>query len=52
MVRCSCVQADPQSGTRLITDEHLSLLVELNVSYRLMVEDTRGMPSSEEKVRV
>ena len=51
MVRCNCVQPDPRSGTRLINDEHLSLSVEFNTSYRLTVEDTKGMPPSEKKVR-
>lgn len=51
VVRCNCVQPDPRSGTRLINDEHLSLYIEFNTSYRLTVEDTRGMPPSERKVR-
>ena len=50
-MRCNCVQSDPRSGTRLINDEHLSLYIEFNTSYRLTVEDTRGMPPSERKVR-
>ena len=51
MVRCNCVQPDARSGTRLVNDEHISLYVEFNTSYRLTVEDTRGMPASEKKVR-
>lgn len=44
-------QADPQSGTRLVTDDALSVYVEFNTSYRLQVEDTVNMPLSEKKVR-
>ena len=51
VVRCNCVQPDARSGTRLVNDEHISLYVEFNTSYRLTVEDTRGMPASEKKVR-
>ena len=51
VVRCNCVQPDPRSGTRLINDEHISLYIEFNTSYRLTVEDTKGMPASEKKVR-
>ena len=50
VVRCNCVQPDARSGTRLVNDEHISLYVEFNTSYRLTVEDTRGMPASEKKV--
>lgn len=49
IVRCGCVQADPQSGTRLVTDDALSVYVEFNTSYRLQVEDTVNMPLSEKK---
>ena len=51
VVRCNCVQPDPRSGTRLVNDEHISLYVEFNTSFRLTVEDTKGMPPSEKKVR-
>ena len=50
VVRCNCVQPDARSGTRRVNDEHISLYVEFNTSYRLTVEDTRGMPASEKKV--
>ena len=36
----------------MINDEHISLYVEFNTSYRLTVEDTKGMPPSEKKVLV
>lgn len=51
MVRCSCVQSDPQAGTHIVTDDTLSLYVEFNVSYRLTVTDTAAMPPNEAKVR-
>lgn len=47
----SALQADPQSGTQLVSDEALSLYVEFNVAYRLNVADTTYMPASEAKVR-
>ncbi|KAG2422970.1 hypothetical protein HXX76_015641 [Chlamydomonas incerta] len=49
IVRCGCVQSDPQAGTRLVTDDALSLYMEFNVSYRLTVEDTVNMPQSEQR---
>eukprot|EP00798_Chlamydomonas_sp_ICE-L_P001351 gene1351-32713_t len=49
IVRCSVLQADPRTGTRMINDEYVSLYVEFNTAYRLTVEDTRGMPASEQK---
>ncbi|KAG2426707.1 hypothetical protein HYH02_014747 [Chlamydomonas schloesseri] len=49
IVRCGCVQSDPQAGTRLVTDDALSLYIEFNVSYRLTVEDTINMPQSEQR---
>ncbi|GFR45431.1 hypothetical protein Agub_g6810, partial [Astrephomene gubernaculifera] len=49
VVRCGCVQSDPQAGTRLVSDEALSLFVEFNVSYRLSVMDTLNMPQNEGK---
>ncbi|GFH10542.1 uncharacterized protein HaLaN_05871, partial [Haematococcus lacustris] len=45
--RCSCVQPDPGTGTRLVNDEALSLYIELNTSHRLDVADTKNMPPSE-----
>ncbi|GIL65402.1 hypothetical protein Vafri_19136 [Volvox africanus] len=49
IVRCGCVQSDPQAGTRLVTDDALSVFVEFNISYRLAVQDTVNMPQSEQK---
>ncbi|KAF5843394.1 hypothetical protein DUNSADRAFT_16893 [Dunaliella salina] len=49
VVRCSEMQADPRIGARIIDDSTLSLYVELNVSYRLDIADTKTMPSSEHK---
>jgi hypothetical protein len=43
-------QADPQAGTRLASEDALSVYIELNVSYRLTVEDTVAMPTSETRV--
>lgn len=51
IVRCSCNQPDMRSGSIAVSEENLSLLVELNVSYRLAVTDTAGMPKNEAKVR-
>ncbi|GIM08711.1 hypothetical protein Vretimale_12708 [Volvox reticuliferus] len=49
IVRCGCVQSDPQAGTRLVTDDTLSVFIEFNTSYRLAVQDTVNMPQSEQK---
>ncbi|KAL6749692.1 hypothetical protein V8C86DRAFT_2838028 [Haematococcus lacustris] len=49
LLRCSCVQPDPGTGTRLVNDEALSLYIELNTSHRLDVADTKNMPPSELK---
>ncbi|KXZ43546.1 hypothetical protein GPECTOR_87g408 [Gonium pectorale] len=43
------VISDPQAGTRLVSDDALSVFVEFNVSYRLTVEDTANMPQSERR---
>lgn len=51
IVRCSCSQPDTRSGSVAVSEENLSLLVELNVSYRLAVTDTAGLPKNEAKVR-
>ncbi|EFJ44587.1 hypothetical protein VOLCADRAFT_95212 [Volvox carteri f. nagariensis] len=49
IVRCGCVQSDPQAGTRLVTEDALSVFVEFSISYRLSVPDTINMPQNEQK---
>lgn len=44
------LQVDPQSGTQLVSDDALSLYVEFNIAYRLLITDTAYLPASEAKV--
>jgi hypothetical protein len=52
IVRCSCVQGDPVSGSRAVAQEQLSLYVELNVAYPLTPADKDVIPGNEVQVCV
>ena len=51
IIRCSCVQGDPVSGSRDVALDQVSLYVELNVAYPLTGEDKGAVPENEAQVR-
>eukprot|EP00877_Chromochloris_zofingiensis_P009156 jgi/Chrzof1/4494/Cz14g15130.t1 len=51
VVRCCCVQEDAVGGTHVVDADRISLYVELNVAYKLTVEDTPVLPENEVQAR-